>query len=89
MTTLFLLLRIGDLVIADWSHNGTMRFWRDHSPGVPIFYEQAYVANTLRQGAIHEERHLGAWQDRASAFIRRHTGIHMSPQDYLPRQTKR
>lgn len=82
-----LLLSIGDLVVADWSHNGKLRVWRSGDRSAPQFGLPSYVANQLRVGPDFETPHLppGGWQSRAEAYIRRHTGIRLSESEFLPR----
>ncbi len=52
-----LLLRIGDLVIAEWSHNGKCRIWKDTEQNqsvIPRLYNaiSPYVADSLREVLI-------------------------------------
>lgn len=85
-----LLLRIGGLLIADWSHNGSCRIWRARSPNPPNFelYESEYWGEELRvtcdMPAPHEigKRHNGDWQRVIHDFIYDETGITVS--DYYP-----
>src|SRR5690606_38115463 len=53
-----LLMRIDDLIIAEWSHNGRCRIWRqgiDH--GAPELYKLSYKAWELRREAGAEFTH--------------------------------
>jgi hypothetical protein len=44
-----LLLRIGDGVVADWSHNGSCNIWADaQAAGAPKLYQSAYGSNEVR-----------------------------------------
>lgn len=46
-----LLLRIGRMVIAEWSHNGKVRIWNDaERRGAPRLYRRFYQASELRDG---------------------------------------
>jgi len=45
-----LLLRIGPLVIAEWSHNGSMRAW--HSEEAPRFAQPKYGSGDLRRPCL-------------------------------------
>jgi len=46
-----LLLRIGRMVIAEWSHNGKVRIWYDADrDGAPRLYRRYYQAYELRDG---------------------------------------
>ena len=81
-----LLIRLGDLVIAEWSHNGAMRFWRASDRAAPEFHLSEYSARLLRSGglkikvgneyrsAIVHQRN-GQWMRWARDAIEFHTGI--------------
>lgn len=43
-----LLMRMGDLVIADWSHNGTCRIWLSNNPKAPRLYQEHYHGDDLK-----------------------------------------
>lgn len=81
-----LLLSIGDLIIADWSHNGRLRIWRRGNPSAPQFNLQSYVASELRTDSEFDTVHLppDGWQGKAEAYIRRHTGIRLLESEYMP-----
>lgn len=81
-----LLMRIGDLVIADWSHNGKCRINNRSDQAAPKLYQGDYKGRELRYsrtGALGAE--LGAfvhhgsdtwgWQARVSEAIHRNTRI--------------
>ena len=86
-----LFLRIGSLVIADWSFNGKLRIWREANAKAPSFYqtEEPYRNVSLMQGANFELVHwpvIGPWkwQDRAHKHILRQTGIRIAERNYMP-----
>lgn len=83
-----LLLRIGDLVVADWSHNGKCRVWREGDRRAPKLYRARYEAGDLRAAADFEVAHhgssTGAWQQKIHDHIRDLTGIRLSPWSYMP-----
>ena len=83
-----LLLSIGDLIIADWSHNGRLRIWRRGNPSAPEFNLPSYVASDLRADSEFDTVHLppDGWQGKAEAYIRRHTGIKLLESEYMPRR---
>jgi hypothetical protein len=83
-----LLLRIGDLVVADWSHNGRLRIWRRGNPKAPEFNMKSYVAMDLRADCDFDTVHLppDGWQGKAEAYIRRNTGIRLIEAEYMPRR---
>jgi hypothetical protein len=86
-----LLLRVGDLIIADWSHNGSLRIWHDNDPGAPKIHqhETEYHSTSLRTNCAFAKWHVGSWQQDAEAFIRTHTGIRLMSIDYLPTRRRR
>jgi hypothetical protein len=81
-----LLLQIGDLFVADWSHNGKLRIWRRGNVNSPKFDEPAYIAADLRSGSDFDIAHLppDGWQSRAESYIRRFTGLRLSPIEFMP-----
>jgi hypothetical protein len=81
-----LLLSIGDLVIADWSHSGRLRIWRSGNNAAPKFGRPSYSAKDLRAGSDFDAVHNppDSWQKRAETYIRRNTGISLSETEYMP-----
>jgi len=88
-----LLLRIGDLIIAEWSHNGKCRIWRDTEENqniIPKLYDTEfyYNASSLRRIADFEQVHhasdYGTWQTKVERYIRRQTNIKLFHKDYMP-----
>jgi hypothetical protein len=92
-----LLLKIGNLVFTEWSHNGSLRAYREDDRQTPELYQRRYHGQDLR-GALSmdfhdglnqnpELRHMnsqgGTWQRKARDFIRQHTGIHLNDRDIL------
>lgn len=92
-----LLLRIGSLVFAEWSHNGSLRAFEEGSRGAPRLYLDSYDGPSLRESRsldfhgglkarpqlAHLHSESGWWQRTARDFIRRQTGIQMSDRDIL------
>ncbi|HEY6259682.1 MAG TPA: EH signature domain-containing protein [Xanthobacteraceae bacterium] len=81
-----LLMRLGDLVIAEWSHSGAMRFWKITDKNVPKFHNDEYFSSALRSGSlkvkvggnfrdsiIHHDN--GQWMAWARNAIEYHTGV--------------
>jgi hypothetical protein len=83
-----LLLSIGDLIVADWSHNGRLRIWRKSNRGAPEFNLEIYAAADLRTGSEFDTVHLppDGWQGKAEAYIRRYTRIALNEFEYMPRR---
>lgn len=86
-----LLLNIGELVIADWSHDGRLRIWRSGNKSAPEFNQQSYIASDLRADSEFDTVHSppDGWQSKAEAFIRRHTGIKLLAVEYMPSRVGR
>ena len=73
-----LLLKIGDFVISEWSHNGRVRGWQHGSPSCPSLYELEYFANDLRNSSsVFDFIHSGNWESRLSQEIYNKTGINL------------
>ncbi len=80
-----LLLTIGDLVIAEWSHNGACRIWKRGDPRAPTTYRQRYDAYALRNGwwkQSHVGDRDGNWQMKVAQKIRNETGVSVSKSAY-------
>jgi hypothetical protein len=97
-----LLMRIGNLTIAEWSHNGKCRAWLEGSPGAPKFYEPSYSRSQLappvrrtgstRNGPRWEQSHIaserGIWQGTIANHIADETGIRIPRTEYMPRRKR-
>lgn len=92
-----LLLRIGNIVFTEWSHNGSLRAYHEGQANTPRLYVSSYDGNELRRPAsldFHdgqnqnpELRHMnslgGHWQRKARDFISRHTGAYLNDKDIV------
>ena len=84
-----LLLKISNLIIAEWSHNGKCRFWLESNSNIPnLCSNSTYDAYRLRQNADFEQVHHGSpngrWQEKVAMFIKKHTNISMPFSQYMP-----
>jgi hypothetical protein len=80
-----LIMRLDDLVIAEWSHRGKIRFWKRSDRYCPRFELNSYQGETLRAGSISVDTSAGqrdgiihrpgSWQPWAKKAIQRHTGL--------------
>ena len=72
-----LLMRIGDLTISEWTHDGKVRFYRSRNPAAPALYKLRYDPEVLRgdSRADHFKVHLGDWQYDVAQYIREITGL--------------
>lgn len=81
-----LLLQIGSLVIAEWSHNGSCRVWNEGNRSAPSLREFSHDGAMLRSGADHTQIHSHSesysWQRNLSEHIRAQTGIAVFQRDY-------
>jgi len=81
-----LILRVANVVVTEWSHNGTCRLWLQGDKGCPRFHARRYSRDDLTQKARHEQRHDGnthyTWQQRLAGVIRRETGISVTQAQY-------
>jgi hypothetical protein len=81
-----LLLRIGDLTVADWSHSSKCYVWEPGNRKAPEFYRPRYSAGALRDGSDFSQSHHSpatySWQRDVNDFIRRQTGMSLKPKDY-------
>lgn len=84
-----LLLRIGTLTIAEWSHNGRCRVWRDGVKGAPKFHRAEYDRAELKGRADFEISHMGStaysWQLKLADYIRRETQCDVRQTEYRVR----
>ena len=86
-----LMLRIGHLLITDWSHTGKYRVWQENlsNASLPSMYKALYAKFDLVKGADFEGSHYqaeaGGWQRILAAHICDKTGIQLSHRDYMPR----
>lgn len=86
-----LIMRINQLLITEWSHNGACRVWDEGEAGkgkMPRMYKSRYTGDELRKGSNHERIHHGAekgrWQAKLSKYIRAKTGISIKRGEYMP-----
>lgn len=85
-----LIMRIGNLTIADFSHNGKWRIWKKDNQMAPAPYEKSYDRGVFLAGrANHEGSHHNSpdftWQSAVARTIFNETGISMPQRDYTPR----
>lgn len=88
-----LLMRIGKLTVADWSHNGKCHIWLDGNPKAPKLYHPRYprgelVTQSDNAGQVHYGSEHGTWQRSVEAYIRNHTSISVPEREYMPKPWK-
>lgn len=85
-----LIMRIGHLVITEWSHSGKFRVWNEGQTGTepPWFYQPRYTREQLISEASYEGSHGGSehgtWQRRLASYIHDETGIKFRDAALLP-----
>lgn len=89
-----LIVKIGDLVLADWSHDGKCRAWKVDDRFCPERYKTQYSVDLLRapsmqiveshvqDGISHHSSDNYLWQNRLSQFIYEHTGVKVNQRDF-------
>lgn len=74
-----LILSIGDLRIAEWSHNGKCRFWPAAQRSAPVPYRREYDGLLLRTthgpAGFDHFSHVGPWQAKFARKIHCTTGV--------------
>ncbi|MBJ3775305.1 EH signature domain-containing protein [Acuticoccus mangrovi] len=82
-----LLMHIGSLIVAEWSHDGTLRFWPQGDHAAPDLKQQKFSGAELRDGSMMVRNEYGRavdgirhdsyplWCERARRVIAEHTGL--------------
>lgn len=75
-----LLMRIGRLIIADWSHNGQCVIWNERHSNVPQFGRHAYTSEDVHWAkadfsVYHQGSQNRRWQKKVREYIHSQTGI--------------
>lgn len=92
-----LMLKIGNLLFIEWSHNGSLRAYPEDSRSAPALYQSRYHGDDLRASGsldFHDGinqtpqlRHMhsshGTWQRKARDLIRAQTGISLRDGEIL------
>lgn len=89
-----LLMRIGGVVLAEWSHRGKLRAWPAGAASAPKLFRGRYSPDELMapglafpgtwssEGLVHRGAAQGRWQRRAAQFIHERTGIRLRREDW-------
>jgi len=78
-----LIMKIGELVVADWSHNGKCHIWLPGDKNAPKLYKRSYDRDELINGSSWDKKHLGVWQSDVHSYIQYNTGFRMMTRDYM------
>ena len=83
-----LLLRMPGVTVAEWSHNGSCRFWLDGNYAAPKLYKPAYHRLDVMDAADFVQPHIGSpqgrWQGKIADWLRQNTGIRIDRANYFP-----
>ena len=83
-----LLMRIGSITVAEWSHNGKCRFWLGSNPRAPKLYQRKYEGPQLRAKAnlavVHAGSENGTWQKKIASWVSEKTGLYVYRHEYMP-----
>lgn len=81
-----LIMKIGSLIITEWSHTGKFRVW-DTNSSAPVLYKRAYDRGNLVYGFDYEGAHSGSengsWQYKLSQRIKDYSGLNVSHREYM------
>ena len=89
-----LIVKIKDLVLAEWSHNGKCRAWKSSDRYCPSTYNPKYYGSSLKvpsmqivdsyqqDGISHQQSEYYNWQEKLADFIYDETGIRMQNRDF-------
>lgn len=82
-----LVMKIGDLTIADWSHNAKCHMWRKNDRGAPRLFMKHYPVESLSSGTwseSHTASDHGNWQRKFSDHIYKQTNVRLTERDWMP-----
>lgn len=71
-----IIIKMGDFVITEWTHDGKFRLYGAHNKQAPVLYKNAYDADHLRNDAwaLVAKQHQGNWQKSFAEVLEKHTG---------------
>lgn len=85
-----LLLRLPEMTVAEWSHNGTCRIWLDGNHQAPKMYQPSYSGEDFRHGEEFSQRHIGSergtWQEHIARWVGENTGTWLRAEEYMPKR---
>lgn len=87
-----LVMKIGDLTIAEWSHNGKYNIWKKNDTGAPKLFQDYYQPDDLRLAPIdgsHTSSENFGWQRTVAAIIKDETGRSTPTSDWQPNVRRR
>lgn len=83
-----ILLRIAGLTVADVSHSGRCRVWKNGNIHAPVLYRRAYVLDEVENRPDMEQSHHNSegfsWQNKVADFIGATTGVVVPRHEWEP-----
>lgn len=83
-----MLMRIGQYVVAEWSHAGAVRIWGQDDERAPDLNRRIYTADEVREDCLHDQRHDGterySWQSELSDWLAKRIGVRVSINEMRP-----
>lgn len=83
-----LLMKIGGVTIAEWSHSGSCRCWFYRHSSPPVLHQAEYHRDEVVYGADFEQGHhgkeSGRWQGKVAECIAEQTRLVLRPHEYMP-----
>ncbi len=79
-----LIMRIDNLIVVDWSHNGRCHLWLGENTRKPRMYQKQYGGPDLTSESDEQYTHVagGSWRDKVARTIYRATGRNVTYRDY-------
>lgn len=78
-----LIMRIGDVTVADWSHMGKCHIWTGNNSKAPKLYSSQYYRHELTSGSDFEQVHIGYWQDSVYKYLNRLLRVPLNRHEYF------
>ena len=82
-----LILKIDNLIVVDWSHNGRCHIWHEQNASAPKLYKQLYSKQDLEFGSEKPGPYThyanGSWRESVAKHIRDETGRFVSSNEYI------
>ena len=77
-----LILRMGDFIVSEWTHEGKVRLYRSTNKYAPQPYLQQYKAQKIREDfhADFAMAHMSNWRAKLSSVLKYHLGIEPPPE---------
>jgi len=72
-----ILMKIGDLIVSEWTHDGKIRIYTSGNTKKPVFYSNKYSPNSIRDDNSPDflKVHLGNWESDVERYIYKVTNI--------------